>query len=162
MTAYEILINPFKNSRQKIDIISKILLRHVNNLYTIFLITNIESEKNIPELMILRIELINQRFINTPRHSRPATHKEVFLIDINYKSNILVSNKVPCPCVMLFKGNTLIIGIPPLHIAGIDWKEEIPTLEKWMLNDNSTNCKLCNSNIIFPRRAPRDDIFNEL
>ena len=24
----------------------------------------------------------------------------------------------------------------------------IPTLDKWMLNDNSTNCKLCNSNII--------------
>lgn len=62
---------------------------------------------------------------------RPATHSEVLLIDKNYKS-IQSSSKISCPCILLMGRNTMIIGFPPILIAGLQWKNEIPNLDDWM------------------------------
>lgn len=80
---------------------------------------------------------------------RPATHSEVLLIDKNYKS-IQSSSKISCPCILLMGRNTMIIGFPPILIAGLEWKNQIPNFDDWMNSvENVNNCKLCGSNILF-------------
>jgi len=129
-------LNPFTLGYDKNIQIHNILLEHRSNMYFKYIINTVDrkEDKNPEPIIILR----------------PATHKEASLLDPKYKSVLPAYTGCPCPCVMLVSGKQLLVGLVSRDIAGDNWRNELPTLAQWMIDeDNTMTCKLCGINVIF-------------
>src|SRR6266853_2265800 len=84
---------------------------------------------------------------------RPASYEEVLKID-HLIDEIPLTSQMPCPCVMSKVDlRVLYIGFPPHKLAGISWRQELPSFADWYVNRNtSRRCKTCGINIIWERR----------
>jgi len=81
---------------------------------------------------------------------RPATKEEVLQFPIfgvsGFSTNdIISSERVPCPCVIKI-GDSMVIDMPPIHIAGIMWRYELPSTKEWSEYQGEP-CKLCGINL---------------
>jgi hypothetical protein len=81
---------------------------------------------------------------------RPASKEEVvkfpnFGMSGFATEEIIMSERMPCPCVIKI-GDSMVIDMPPIHIAGIMWRDELPSVKEWT-EYSGAPCKLCGINL---------------
>jgi hypothetical protein len=81
---------------------------------------------------------------------RPASKKEVNqfpdLVMSGIATNELpMTERMPCPCVIKI-GDSMVIDIPPAQIAGVMWRNQLPSLKEWY-EYSGEPCKLCGINL---------------
>lgn len=87
---------------------------------------------------------------NVPMIIRPASKEEVrrfknFGMSGFSTDEIIISERTPCPCVIKM-GDNMVIDMPPIHIAGIMWRDELPSAKEWS-EYSGAPCKLCGINL---------------